>query len=54
MAVASSSSVLWWDLTEGLPENAVGYTDGLHLDAESAGKVMTQIMRGVEAITAVK
>ena len=50
VALASRSGVLWWDLTEGLPKDAVAYTDGLHLDAESAGKVMAQIMRGVEGM----
>ena len=50
VALASRSGVLWWDLNEGLPKDALGYTDGLHLDAESAGKVMAQIMRGVEEL----
>lgn len=50
VALASRSGVLWWDLNEGLPKDAVAYTDGLHLDADSAGKVMAQIMRGVEGM----
>ena len=50
LALAARSGVLWWDLTEGLPKDAVAYTDGLHLDAESAAKVMARIMLGVEGM----
>jgi len=43
VALACKSGVPWWDLTEGLPANAVGFTDGLHLDALSAQKVMNTL-----------
>jgi hypothetical protein len=43
VALACKSGVPWWDLTEGLPEGAVGFTDGLHLDAPSAQKVMNTL-----------
>lgn len=54
VALASRSGVLYWDLNEGLPKEAVAYTDGLHLDAESAGKVMAQIVRGVDGMSPVE
>jgi len=43
VALACKSGVPWWDLTEGLPENAVAFTDGLHLDAPGAQKVMNTL-----------
>ncbi len=43
IALACKSGLPWWDLTEGLPEGAVGFTDGLHLDAPSAQKVMNSL-----------
>ncbi|MBC8127677.1 MAG: hypothetical protein H8M99_11115 [Gloeobacteraceae cyanobacterium ES-bin-144] len=46
-AIALKSAVPWWDLTEGLPADAVGYSDGLHLDASSAQKVMLTLMREI-------
>ena len=39
-AIAAKSRVRWWDLTKGLPPGSVGFSDGLHLDAPSAQKVM--------------
>ncbi|MES2660062.1 MAG: hypothetical protein V4689_15680 [Verrucomicrobiota bacterium] len=47
MAVATKSEVPWWDLTDGLPPGSVGFSDGLHLDAASAQKVMLTLMREV-------
>lgn len=47
-AIARQSGVLWWDLTDGLPPDAVGFTDGLHLDASSAGKVLITLVAGVD------
>lgn len=47
-AIAAKSGVRWWDLTDGLPSGSVGYSDGLHLDAESAQKVMLTLMRELE------
>jgi hypothetical protein len=46
-AVAAKSGTPWWDLTAGLPPDSVGYSDGLHLDAASAQKVMLTLMREV-------
>ena len=43
VALACKSGVPWWDLTEGLPEGAVGFTDGLHMDASSSQKVMNTL-----------
>lgn len=43
VALACKSGVPWWDLTEGLSEGAVGFTDGLHLDSPSAQKVMNTL-----------
>ncbi len=45
IALACQSATPWWDLTEGLPDGAVGFTDGLHLDASSARKVMLTLQR---------
>jgi hypothetical protein len=45
IALASRSGSPWWDLTEGLPDGAIGFTDGLHLDAASARKVMLTLQR---------
>lgn len=44
--IAAKSGVRWWDLNEGLPKDAVGYTDGLHLDPTSAQKVMETLEAG--------
>lgn len=43
IALACKSGVPWWDLTEGLPDGAVAFTDGLHMDAPSAQKVMNTL-----------
>ncbi len=43
-AVAVESGVRWWDLTDGLPDGAVGYSDGLHLDSPSAQKVLRTLI----------
>ncbi len=48
MAIAARSQVPWWDLTDGLPPDSVEFSDGLHLDAASAQKVMLTLMREVE------
>jgi hypothetical protein len=48
IAVAAKSGVPWWDLTEKLPAGSVNYSDGLHLDAASAQKVMLSLMREIE------
>lgn len=48
-AVAARSGIAWWDLTEGLPPGSVGFSDGLHLDAPSAQKVMLTLMRELDA-----
>ncbi len=47
-AVAAQSGVRWWDLTEGLPPGSVDFSDGLHLDAASAQKVMLTLMREIK------
>ena len=47
LAVAAKSGIPWWDLTAGLPPDSVDYSDGLHLDAASAQKVMLTLMRQV-------
>lgn len=39
-SIAARSGSPWWDLAENLPDGSVGFTDSLHLDAASAGKVM--------------
>lgn len=44
-AIAAKSGIRWWDLTEGLPEGTVAFSDGLHLDGPSAQKVMLTLMR---------
>lgn len=46
-AIAAKSGVRWWDLTEGLPDGTVAFSDGLHLDGPSARKVMLTLMREV-------
>ncbi len=47
-AIAAKSGVRWWDLTEGLPKDAVSFSDGLHLDGPSAQKVMLTLMRELD------
>lgn len=47
-AVAARSGIAWWDLTDGLPPGSVGFSDGLHLDAPSAQKVMLTLMRELD------
>jgi hypothetical protein len=49
IALACQSGTPWWDLTEGLADGAVGFTDGLHLDAASAQKVMLTLQRQFHA-----
>lgn len=49
VALAIKSGVRFWDLTAGLPEGSVGFSDGLHLDAPSAQKVMLTLMREVQS-----
>ncbi len=44
-ALACRSGVSWWDLNDGLPPGEVGFTDGLHLDAASAQKVLNTLIR---------
>jgi hypothetical protein len=46
-AIAAKSGIRWWDLTEGLPEGTVTFSDGLHLDAPSAQKVMLTLMQEI-------
>ena len=43
-ALACRSGVPWWDLNEGLHDDAVAFTDGLHLDAPSAAKVLATMI----------
>ncbi len=47
-AVAVKSGLPWWDLTDNLPPGSVAFSDGLHLDAASAQKVMLTLMRELE------
>jgi hypothetical protein len=47
-AIAAKSGVRWWDLNAGLPKDTVGFSDGLHLDAPSAQKVMLTLLREVK------
>jgi len=44
-AVAMKSRLPWWDMNAGVPAESFGYTDGRHMDAATAGKV-------VDALTA--
>lgn len=46
-AVAAKSGVPWWDLTDDLPPGSVTFSDGLHLDAASAQRVMLTLMQEV-------
>lgn len=48
-ALACRSGVPWWDLNDGLPAGEVAFTDGLHLDAPSAAKVLATLVRAVDA-----
>lgn len=43
LALACKSGVPWWDLNEGLPVSEVEFTDGLHMDAATAQKVMNTL-----------
>jgi hypothetical protein len=47
-AIAAKSGVRWWDLNAGLSKDAVGFSDGLHLDSPSAQKVMLTLLREVK------
>lgn len=44
VGLAVRAEVPFWDLTEGLADDAVRYTDGVHLNPASATKVMTTLM----------
>lgn len=48
-AIASRSAVPWWDLNENLPPGAVGFSDGLHLDALGAQKVLNTLLRQIDS-----
>ena len=43
-ALATHSGFPYWDLNIGLPPDAVQYTDGRHLDAASARKLMNTLL----------
>jgi len=43
-AVGRRSGLPYWDLNAGLPPDAVGFTDGRHLDAAGAQKVLMTLM----------
>jgi len=44
-ALAARTGLPYWDLNLDLPEGAVGYTDGAHLDGQSAVKVMNTLLQ---------
>lgn len=44
MAIACRTGLPWWDLTEGLPDGTVSYTDGVHLSPASASATMTSLL----------
>lgn len=47
-AVAIQSGVSYWDLNSGLPDDAAGFTDGRHMDAETAGRTMKTLSQELE------
>ena len=48
-ALACKSGLPWWDLNDGIAPGSVGFTDGLHLDAPSASKVLNALIRAVDS-----
>jgi hypothetical protein len=44
-SLAIRSGLPYWDLNAGLPPGAVGYTDGHHLDAAGAQRVLVTLMK---------
>lgn len=42
-ALAARTGTPWWDLNQNLPADAVRFTDGLHLDAPGAAKVLATL-----------
>jgi hypothetical protein len=47
-ALACKSGARWWDLNEGLPPGTVAFTDGLHLDASGAERVLATLVHGAD------
>ena len=46
-ALGERSNAEWWDLTRGLPEDTVLFTDGRHMEAESAAMTMGTLQKGL-------
>lgn len=44
-AVAARSRLPWWDMNVGIPADAVGYTDGRHMDAGGATLVEDALLQ---------
>ncbi|RYD33064.1 MAG: hypothetical protein EOP87_11710 [Verrucomicrobiaceae bacterium] len=43
-AVAAKTRLPWWDMTAGIPAEAIGYTDGRHMDAAAAAAVVDALL----------
>lgn len=46
--LAARAGVEFWNLAEGLPEGAVRFTDGIHMDARSASATLGTILKGLQ------
>jgi len=44
-AVAAETRLPWWDMTAGIPAEAIGYTDGRHMDAAAAAFVVDALLK---------
>ncbi len=44
VALAIESGVPFWDLVSGLPPDSIRFTDGVHMDPQSAATVMTLLL----------
>lgn len=44
-AVAVKTGLPWWDMTAGVSADVFGYTDGRHMDAATAAKVVDALLR---------
>lgn len=43
LALADHSQVPFWDLSSGLPKDAISYTDAIHMTPESATLIMKML-----------
>jgi hypothetical protein len=45
--LSAKNSIPFWDMSQNLPPNSLGYTDGIHLDTPGARQVSAAITRTI-------